>query len=80
MRQQRELTMIRATPFLLLAMLISQPSATAANTDLEEKDPVLVLRNVTIFDGSGDAMIPGGTIVIEGEVISSIRGCKNPAF
>jgi imidazolonepropionase-like amidohydrolase len=72
MRQQRELTMTRATPFLLLAMLISQPSATAANTDPEEKDPVLVLRNVTIFDGSGDAMIPGGTIVIEGEVISSI--------
>ena len=71
--------MTRATLLPVLAMLFSPLAATAADTatDSEEKNRVLVLRGVRIFDGSGDTMSPSGTIVIDGEVISSVSFDKN---
>ena len=77
MNSYLEMTLAPLLP--VLALLISPLAATAADTDTDsdERNRVLVLRGVSVFDGSGELMRPGGTIVIEGEAISSVSFDEN---
>jgi len=64
--------MTRATIALLFALLQTQPAGAETEVVSAQQNLPMVFRNVSVFDGGSDRLRPGATIIVEGELISSV--------
>jgi imidazolonepropionase-like amidohydrolase len=72
--------MTRAIVVLLFALLYTQPAVAETDANATQQSLPMVFRNVSLFDGGSDRLRPGATVIVEGELISSVSFGETPVL